>query len=332
MGPNSSHFQRFLRRVHRRLVVVRALERGGVGVVVAATVAIAVAGMMLWQGRDALPVASALLAIGAAVGFIWGVAHRPSEFDAAVEADRQLDLSDLLSSAHAARRSDDPWALAVIAHANERCRTLSPVSVVVHRYGGRAWTGIGLSAALGMTLATLSGAPRDVAAQQSDRVASIVTPREWKAPRDETSEPHASRSQSRNESRSETTDDLEAESTLSSRGQIDSSGERGDSGASAGQTSSASGEAPSANATGEKSRSGETASGGAAGRSDHDGDRAARAGSASATNPRSSPPWQTSSWSSDVTSATQAIRDGNIPAAYVDVVGAYFDRNPPRQP
>ncbi|MEA2707979.1 MAG: hypothetical protein QOF78_580, partial [Phycisphaerales bacterium] len=147
---------RFVRRVHRRLIVVRALEYSGACAGIASIFACAFALAALWQGRDAMPLVLPTLAIGASAGLLLGFARRPTRFEAVIEADRQLNLSDLLATAYAQRDSDDPWHLIVVAIADQRCRALAPSTVVVHRYGGRAWGGIGLAAASGLTLALLS--------------------------------------------------------------------------------------------------------------------------------------------------------------------------------
>jgi hypothetical protein len=48
----------------------------------------------------------------------------------------------------------------VIATADARCRTLAANDVILNRFGGRAWGGIGLAAALVLTLGLMSANPR----------------------------------------------------------------------------------------------------------------------------------------------------------------------------
>ena len=138
------------------MVVVRAGERAGVCLGVAAGFSVVLALGMWWEGRDALGAVGISLTLGGVIGLAWGLARRPGMMDAAVEADRQLGLADLLSTALASMRSEDPWARSVVAVAEARVRTLSPGAVVLRRYGGRAWGGIGLSAALVLTLGVMS--------------------------------------------------------------------------------------------------------------------------------------------------------------------------------
>src|SRR4051812_48354080 len=98
------HLDRFLRAVHRRLLVLRAIERGGACAAVACAVAAVLIGAAMWTGRDALRMCVATVTVGAVAGIVWGLVRRPSMLRAAAEADRQLDLKDLLGTALAARR------------------------------------------------------------------------------------------------------------------------------------------------------------------------------------------------------------------------------------
>src|SRR2546421_4281142 len=128
---------RFVRAVHRRLVVMRALEFAGVGVALGSACALVLAGALWWMGRNALPMCAAAMAIGAACGFACGLLRRPTVMQAAGEADRQLGLADLLASALSSRaRADDPWRGAVIAMAEARTAGPSPPAGALHRFGG----------------------------------------------------------------------------------------------------------------------------------------------------------------------------------------------------
>src|SRR5207247_1177225 len=106
-------------------------------------------------------IATGTIVLGAIIGLTWGLARRPRLIDAAMTADRQLQLADLLATALAVGSDVDPWARAVVAVADQRCRSLSPDAVVLRRFGGRAWGGIGLATALVLTIGALSSAPAD---------------------------------------------------------------------------------------------------------------------------------------------------------------------------
>ena len=147
---------RVLHAVRRRLVLVRLLESCGIFIACGCAFALVLGLTLLLQGKAAMALCAWTLAISAAAGALAGVMRRPTLFDAAAEADRQLALADLLATALSARDASDPWQQTIVALAGERCRTLAPSSVIAHRLGARAWGGIGLSAALVLTVGALS--------------------------------------------------------------------------------------------------------------------------------------------------------------------------------
>jgi len=157
MEAPAPHFERFLHALHRRLVVVRAMEWLGLGALLGCAAAAVLIPLLLWRGESALTPALFLLGLGAAAGLLWGLTHRPTALAAALEADRQLGLADLLGTAAAcAAAGNDPWSRTVLAVADDRCRRHAPSQVLLNRLGGRAWGGIGLAAALVLTLAALT--------------------------------------------------------------------------------------------------------------------------------------------------------------------------------
>ena len=346
MRISDHNLLRFARAVHWRLVFARAVERGGACAGAASAFACVFAAVAIVQGRDAMPLVLATLALGAMVGIIWGFSTRPTRFDAICEADRQLKLSDLLATAYAQRGGDDAWQRMIVALADDRCRSLSPAAVVVHRYGGRAWGGIGFSAALGLTLALLSGVPRDSRARTVDgRIAATANKVEQPTQsRDEiTAAPSASAdgvptpdptsSESRASALADPDDSRASSSGATSDNPITRAGDNGSGGQRAGQTSASGDAVPRGTSDGREASTSATASpasGGAATASA--AARADDAASASAGNTVSrgshanakSPPWSSSSWSADRAAAGDAVRAGRVPDAYRDVVGEYF--------
>ena len=135
MAPARSPLDRFVGAVHRRYVVQRLLERTGLGVLGGCAAAALLLPLLLWQDRPAVPAAAGALCLGGALGLLWGVTRRPTLLGAAMEADRQLGLADLLGTATALARggrgTGDPWAGAVLASADARCRELRPRSVLL---------------------------------------------------------------------------------------------------------------------------------------------------------------------------------------------------------
>jgi hypothetical protein len=333
MTPPKSYFVPFLRAVHRRLVLVRALERAGICAAIAAGFALVFTGAMLWRGEDGLALAIGTVVLGGAVGLLWGLARRPAVTDAARAADRQFDLSDLLATALALVASDDPWARAVVAVANQRCRALSPDAVIVAKLGGRAWGGIGLAAGLVITLAALSALPREsVAARsglaeyppessssssaQSRDVLSVPVAR---APRDDA----ASGIQS--PSSKQAADARVSSSLVQAPPGATTAGDGGG----RGETQSRVGgehpmdlaAAPGANGTG-TAVGGMGAASGEASTGAPGGPAGTRAGAPAG---RSDPaPWQSPSWEPARQGALRAVQEGHVPAPYREIVQEYF--------
>src|SRR5947209_3912906 len=123
MPESRSHFERFMRAVHRQHVIVRTLEHAGWGLIgggVPARVILLIAWIF---ARPALPAVGATLLLGIICGLATGWWRRPSKLDSAIEADRQLNLADLLSTAWLHGRSPrDPWVQTVLNIADARCR------------------------------------------------------------------------------------------------------------------------------------------------------------------------------------------------------------------
>src|SRR4051812_37995834 len=160
---------RFIRRVYRRLVVLRLLEWSGLGFAIACAFALIVMFLLPSTSQPPLPIATIILACGSAIGFIAALLPRPRMIDAAVEADRQLDLADLLATAWQMEKTSgqETFEAAVLLIANNRAAQLQPRSVILHRLGLRAWSGIGLAGALVLTIAILTANPIDTAAASS---------------------------------------------------------------------------------------------------------------------------------------------------------------------
>lgn len=142
MGPTI----RFLHAVHRRHVLLRAVEHGGIGLLVGGFLALAVlltAAVTAGQPIPMWMMATATLG-GCLLGMAAGWVRRPTMLDSAMQADRQLDMTDLLSTAWSLRQADDPWARQVLVCADVRCRGMSPAAVLLGRWGKRGWGSITL--------------------------------------------------------------------------------------------------------------------------------------------------------------------------------------------
>ncbi|MGE5611722.1 MAG: hypothetical protein ACM359_20920 [Bacillota bacterium] len=182
---------RLVGRLYRRLWMLRVVEGMGVGVLAASGAGLILLLILMGRG-EAVPVDTLwILLVGGVGGALWAILRRPRVIQAAMEADRQLGLADLLSTAlaivedsgqYATRphptRSDtlagkspaassqpeslaEAFAAAVVAMADARCAELSASSVVLHRLGLRAWGGIGLASALLISVALVAANPLD---------------------------------------------------------------------------------------------------------------------------------------------------------------------------
>ena len=165
MKPDPSQLDRFVSALHRRLLVVRAAEATGLGALAGCAVGLVLIPLLLWRGTAAMTPAVASIGLGALAGLAWALARRPTWLQAAAEADRQLQLADLLGTALTVRkrsRESDrdagagPWLQSVLAVADETCRRHTPSEVILHRLNARAWGGIAVAAALVTSLAALT--------------------------------------------------------------------------------------------------------------------------------------------------------------------------------
>jgi hypothetical protein len=357
-----SDLERFVRRVHRRYVALRAAEGLGLGALVGCAVGGLLLALLWWEGRGSLGPSLAAVAFGACVGLAWAVARRPRLIDAAIEADRQLGLADLLGTALTAghdRVNDrpDPWAASVLALAEARCRTLAPSMVVLNRLGARAWGGIGLATALLLTLALLAGSPADSHAARAnapDRTTTNDPAVDPSAPPEHpllvvAGPQRTAPPESDNDDRSHPTpgaapaDPRTADVTSSPGPTGDPQSSHSSSAeASAGTNGSGQTRPPAAQPLSASSASPNPseqhdprpskANATAAGAGSSARDPASRApgmtGNASAGSPsgQNAPPWQSDHWGQDVQQAHQAVDSGRVPAAYRDVVRKYFER------
>lgn len=280
---------------------------------------------------------------------MWGATRLPTPLAAAAEADRQLHTSDLLSTAWTLRDAplqDNPWNQTVLALAAARCEGLSPSSVMLHRFGIRAWGGIALCLAFVATLTALSStslqaglAPgrevssaaaytnsKNVPLMKIDEGSSITPRRVEQSPTDADASANSSQlapqSAAGDDALKPRISDEEAKGEEAGAGtgsgQAKSPGAPGTPQidvASLPKTSSASRPPSAQSATG----SGPSST------------RPGRGGTGSEgtveTTQAIPPPWQSASWPAAVDSADRAIRSGRVADRYRDLVRGFFDPN-----
>ncbi len=161
MAERSDNLRQFIVRLHRRQVAARVVERVGLAVLAGCGVAILLMLVLFFRGQAAMPVAIAGLGISIFAGVIWGFIQRPSLLATAIEADRQLGLADLLSTAWSLRgvKQGDPWMGAIHVAADQRCAALRSSSVLLGRLNPRIWGGAGLATALMLTIGVMAANP-----------------------------------------------------------------------------------------------------------------------------------------------------------------------------
>jgi hypothetical protein len=342
-------FERFLSRAHRRYALLRVLERTGLGILGGSAAALPLLGIVLWRGGDALQVAAVALAGGAIPGIVWGLLTRPSRMATALEADRQLGWADLLGSALMirARAADDPFAAAVIAAADAKCRRTAPSALVLHHLGARTWGGIGLASALVLVLGLF---PTVAAPTQADQQNGLGRSPLALLQSSEPPAPSTARDFIRRTAREQDPDDpnasrmpnAEAEPSASQADSANAAPGEHPRSPNESADSSSHGTGASQSKTSEPGRLNSAAAGSDAESSGHSGNVAGGVGRASegssggtpagqfagapSASSRQAPPWRSANWGADSRRAMDAVDAGRIPDAYRDVIRAYFDR------
>jgi hypothetical protein len=173
---SQSPLDRFIGAVHRRMVVLRFMECIGI----ATLVAMLGAGALMARAQNRISLVLGALAIGVFAGIVWAIARIPNRFAAALEADKQLDLADLLATATTATTAEvagnDLWGRAVVMMAEQRCRSLRPSEIVVARLGIRGWTGIGLVSSVILAMGLVNSGARSIHASSDG--SAFVNPAE----------------------------------------------------------------------------------------------------------------------------------------------------------
>lgn len=169
MDPIAPVAGRFISAVRRRILLVRIGESIAISVGVASAAGLMVLPILWWRGQAALPLAAVMLTAGSVLGVFWGISRRPSRLEAAIEADTQLALDDLLGTVMLLGKGPTSvdWQRTVAAFADDRCRSLHPSEIIVNRIGLRGWAGVGILGGLLLTFALLISRPADVTAASS---------------------------------------------------------------------------------------------------------------------------------------------------------------------
>lgn len=342
MRKRQGNLSTFIRRVYHRLLWMRVLESAGLGVLIGSILGLVLVGVLLWRGESALLLAEWLLPLSAFGGVVWAVFRLPTALDAAIEADRQLDLADLLATAWLLERKQndavDPFSAAVISMAEARCATLSPSTVLLNRLGARAWGGIGLAGALVLTLGLMSANPLDSQAAANESARATNAAHSNPATNSKAaSSTHIAGTAIVGDVRHEEDrvfDTTPNTSTTKSNqaGANDSASSAANpdgSGSGAGQSHSSPNNA-AVPAVGTQSKhqapGGKQAGGVGAATENANISRGSSGQSAGDSSSRAVAPWSSNSWPAAKQAADAAVRSGQIPPVYHDLVCEYFDR------
>jgi hypothetical protein len=308
------------------MALITIAESTGIGLSCGAIAGLILIPLAWWIGQPGLPIAAATLALGGSCGLLRGLFALPSQLQAAKEADRQLCLHDLLSTVFTLADSTDPWQSAILADAEQRCRTLRPSMVIAHRLSLRAWSGIGILSALLLTSAILISQPvqsrADLAANQqpkSDASSLHQSP-------DQSSDRQASgNSQTEQSHREFEENPVDAnDSAIPSHGKgTNNSAIGGGLAVSPEQQTIA---PDSSISLTNPNQSGPAAPGTSGPESPSNTPGPAANGSASSPPAQSIAPWQSDRWPADISAANQALKSGNIPDEDADLVRDYFAR------
>jgi hypothetical protein len=347
MGPACDNLRRFVGRLHRRLLLIRTIESGGVGLLIGSAAGLLLIPILLYRGQPAVPLTLGILALGVFCGLLWSLLRRPRRLDAAVEADRQLGLADLLSTAWLVKEGpadcSSGFSAAVLISAEARCATLSATCVILNRLGARSWTGVGLATALVLTLGLISANPLGSGASPPQREALLKSTATRPGQNNHGHRPGASFPANTSSAIAadhpsagdNPLDPTRTTTPVQSKdvGNADSANSGADptgSGAGSGRSNS-SNPKDSIGASGtEAARTGaDPASGGAgspagigSGQRGASGASVGEAGSG-----RVIAPWAAASWAAGQAAADSALRGGRIPPAYHDLVRDYFKRD-----
>jgi hypothetical protein len=346
VAKSLSNLERFIQRVYRRLVVLRVLEGGGVGLLVAGTAAIILFSVKIYRGEAVGAAAGVMALLGGLAGIGWAIWRRPRPIDAALEADRQLQMAELLSTAWVMRIQvyyDKELMAAVLAMADARCGSRDASSVVLGRLGRRAWGSIGLVCALSVVLGLMSvnpiqsralagaamagavanGPDKQPAGAQAFRAAGLRSEPSGAMAVDHPGGDEGGFNPSRNTS-----------SAIEATGQAGRNTETGNAegpGAGTGRSQSTGRIEPMVAAGSNSEPAGQegvaSAGTGATAERATTGNGPAGAMAGSASKPRVTPVWAAAGWAAAREQAGAAVRSGRVPAEHQDIVSKYFDRD-----
>ena len=346
MAESSDNLRRFIHRVHRRQLAARVVERIGLSILAGCTVAILLMAILFFRGQPAMPVAIVGLSLSVFAGLICGFIQRPSLLAAAIEADRQLQLADLLSTAWTLHGVDqnDPWMGAILAAADARCAALRSSSVLLGRLNPRIWGGAGLATALMLTIGVMAANPLTSTAsgtfsseqtsgngnERPDKSQVVFAPAG--ARNGFTTPGRDPDEEMRNGPGDAMTEESQASDDGHAKGHDNSGGSSASaqgSGAGSAQTSTHNNDHTNLTPIGTgatAASTGHTAAGTGQGTDAATGTGSTGTSAGNQPGGADAPAWTSPDWPADRTAALQAIESRRLPDGYRQMVRAYFDR------
>jgi hypothetical protein len=155
MNSTATLTSRFIDAVHRRMVVIIVVEKVGLGLLFASLFAIPLLLIGICQAMPTLPILLSSGAFGLIGGVVLAIYCWPSRRSAAAEADHQLGLEDLLSTAMVLSNADEDFSRSILAMADARCARHSPSEVLFRRFGVGSWGAIAMAMSVAATLAVI---------------------------------------------------------------------------------------------------------------------------------------------------------------------------------
>ena len=328
--------------------MVRAIEAGAVGCLVACVALIPLLAYLFWKHEAFNLLTIAIVAVGCILGIVISWLRRPTPLASALLADQQLGLKELLSTAWVVRSSHTHEANVIQAAADHAARDVKASSVKVSSMTARGWGATVLAAIMAIVLCAMNPAQphkqnatatatsrqsHTLALAQPDRpLIDLAVNAPGPGARPDPEDLNASRlGQNEHSAQSGRNNRSEANPSPNRRDETTAAEGRG---GGAGRTKTATPPAPAINQAsatpGNQSANGTNAGGsGTADNQPHPaGDGHPSAGVTSASPAANqAPPWSSKSWQDNVQRAQQAVSSGSVPAAYRDLVRGYFQSN-----
>jgi hypothetical protein len=168
-------FDRLIRRLHRRQILIHLAEHLGGALFVACGIALVALPIGWIFGQSLVALIAVMLLVGGAMGLAIAVHRRPRAITAAIAVDDQLRLSDLMSSSYwvraAAKRQADPWSAALLALADAKSADISSSGIQFGTWPARRWGSLALFLALEAVVAI--GLPPRVGRSNAPMVQAI---------------------------------------------------------------------------------------------------------------------------------------------------------------